>query len=178
MAIDSTGAALPAQLPLGQGMPQSSGTAGAPKVGTSLRPQTNNHLVLCQICDAILTEIGQLQELMTGDQLVGDWFGLVVEIQALLEQLYDTPWGEAESLKRIVVAIQAQINNAPLDGRHVSFLTDVFRNLRVLHLINSAAVNEVLNAVKRHKLDLFRGTVSEPDCRFGPGSQSGNSSHA
>jgi hypothetical protein len=115
-----------------------------------------------RICDAILTETSQLQEVLVGDQLGADKFGPVVEIEALLEQLYDTPWGEAESLKRIVVAIQAQIHNSTLDTRHLSFLTEVFHNLRVRSQIDSAAVEEVQCAAKRHKLDLFRGTVSEP----------------
>ena len=162
MAIDSSGAALPSQLPLGRGMPQTSvGTVDKEGV-RSPPPEASGYPVFRRICDAILTEIGQLQEFLNGDRLVGDWFGPVVEIEALLEQLYDTPWGEAESLKRIVVAIQAQINNSTLDHRHVSFLTDVFRNLRVRYLIDSAAVDEVLRAVQQHKLDLFRGTVSEP----------------
>lgn len=157
------------------GMATSAASTYRPPVGTDLSttrggkrpppPQTTGYLEFRRICDAVLTEIGQLQELLAGDQLIGDWFGPVVEIEALLEKLYDTPWGEAEALKRIVVSIQAQINNSPLDGRHVRFLTEVFRNLRVRYLIDSIAVDEVQHAVKRHGLDLFRGTVSEPVVR-------------
>jgi hypothetical protein len=79
--------------------------------------------------------------------------------------LYETPWGHAEALQRVVVEVQAQVNNAPLDGRHVQFLADVFRNLRVRYLIDPSAVEEVQESVERHHLDPFRGTVSEPVVR-------------
>jgi len=111
-------------------------------------------------CDGILTEVRELEASLARNSFADNWVGPAAEIEMLLEDLYDTRWGKSESLKRVVVKLQAQLNNARWDHRHVAFLKEVLRGLRVRYSIDETAVREVAEAVTRHGLDPFRGSLS------------------
>jgi hypothetical protein len=87
--------------------------------------------------------------------------GVAAEIQDLLERVYDCPFGEGESLKSVVVAIQSQLNNAEWGEKHVAFLKAVSRYLRARWVITDHAVVDVGDMIEECCLDVFRGTVSD-----------------
>jgi hypothetical protein len=114
-----------------------------------------------KICDRLVEEIWKLEDFLEGDKFLPEVAEVTVEIEALLEQLFDCEWGQGEGLKSVVVAIQSQINNTVWDKRHFAFLTDVIPFLRVRYLVDRETVNQIYDAVRNHGLDEFRGTVSE-----------------
>ncbi|SRR5258707_3229313 len=113
-------------------------------------------------CDELLAELKRVDDYFEDDVVSEAGSGVILELESLLEQLYSYPWGAEECLKRIVVAIQTQINNARWTRRHVAFLKEVVRELRARYTIDEAEIAEVKEAIKRHGLNIFRGTVAEP----------------
>lgn len=116
-----------------------------------------------QLCDAILAEVNALEPMLSGDHPPGEVPGEVVEIEVLLDRLYACRFGKDELLKRVVVAIQSQINNTAWDRRHVQYVKDVFRYLRLRYVLGEDTVQACYDMMKLHGLDRFRGTVSAPD---------------
>ncbi len=117
------------------------------------------------ICDATLREVRRLKPPVGQTALPDDWMTAAAEIEALVQDLYDVAWGEKDALKRVVLKVEGQINNAIWDHRHVGFLEDVFVTLRHRYSINDTTVGEVADLVKSHGLPLFRGTLSADDLR-------------
>lgn len=115
-----------------------------------------------RLCDNILEELARIDAFVVQNELCDEGSEVVAEVEALLEVLYACPYGQGESLKRVVVAIQSQVNNARWDRRHVSFLRDVFRFLRVRYLVDEATVKTCYDFMKERGLDPFRGTICEP----------------
>lgn len=115
-----------------------------------------------RLCDAILSEVRELGISKHDQPLPDDWRGAAAEIETLLEKLYSVQWGKPEALKRVVSAILFQIANAEWDGRHVLFLDETIRRLRVRYAIDSSAVDECQEDARQNKLDSFRGTLAEP----------------
>jgi len=114
--------------------------------------------------------LGELDDLEATDYLVDgkvsdEGAGVIAEIANLLENLFDCPFGEGESLKSVVVAIQSQTNNADWSGQVVGFLRDVMVFLRARYVVNDQTVDEVYEIVKEHGLDPFRGSVSDRGIR-------------
>lgn len=114
-------------------------------------------------CDALFEEITNIEDYLVEDVVSDEGLERIVEIEHLLEQLYDCHWGEAESLKRVVVSIQSQINNTEWTSSHVNFLKEVLSLLRVRYVIDQSTVDECYDLIEEHGLDPFRGTVSEPE---------------
>jgi hypothetical protein len=115
-----------------------------------------------RICDHLAQELNNIDDFLIKDEITDEGFEVVVEVEHLLEDLYDCPWGENECLKRTVVAIQSQVNNIHWTRQHVDFLKDIVSYLRVRYLIDEATVNACYNMLAARGLDPFRGTVSEP----------------
>lgn len=115
-----------------------------------------------RLCNSLIEELGKIDVFFVGDEVSDEGAEVVTEVEALLEELYDRPYGQGESLKRVVVAVQSQVNNARWDRRHVDFLRDVFRFLRVRYLVNEATVIACYDAMKARGLDPFCGTIGEP----------------
>jgi hypothetical protein len=114
-----------------------------------------------RICDDIFNELSRIDGCLVNETSGAGSSGVVAEIEILLERLYDYPYGKSESLKRLVVAVQSQVNNADWDNRHVEFLRDVVHYLRVRYLVDETSVAACFNMMKARGLDPFRGTVSE-----------------
>ncbi len=117
------------------------------------------------ICDAVLREVRRLKPAASQTTLPDDWMTAAAEIEALVQDLYDVAWGEKDALKRVVVKVESQINNAIWDHRHVGFLEDVFVSLQHRYSINDTTVGEVADLVKDRGLPLFRGTLSADNLR-------------
>ena len=117
------------------------------------------------ICDDLLREVQRLKPVANQTKLSDDWMTAAAEIEGMVEELYDVSWGKKEALKRVVVKVESQINNAVWDQRHVAFLEDVFVALRNRFSIDDTTVVEVADLVKSHKLPLFRGTLSADNLR-------------
>jgi hypothetical protein len=115
-----------------------------------------------QLCDRLVEELKKIDDFLDDGGVTEEGLEVVVEVEALLEALYDCPWGKGESLKRVVVAIQSQVNNANWKRPHVAFLKEVLPYLRVRYVIDDGTVAECYAMIKRQGLDPFRGTVSEP----------------
>jgi len=90
---------------------------------------------------------------------------VVVEVEQLLDELYQTRWGKKECLKRIVVTINSQINNVRWTQAHVEFLKDILVLLRNSYLIDDSLIEECYKLIKEHGLDAFRGTISDAEVR-------------
>jgi hypothetical protein len=114
------------------------------------------------LCDEILNELRQIDVFLVGDEVNDEGAAVVVEVEELLERLYNCPFGQGESLKRVVVAVQSQVNNVPWARRHVEFLKEIVRYLRVRYLVDEASVHACYEMMKARGLDPFRGTVCEP----------------
>jgi hypothetical protein len=115
-----------------------------------------------KICDDIADELRRIDGFLVENSVSDEGLEVVVEIEALLEDLYDCSHGQGESLKRVVVAVQSQVNNAFWDRRHVEFLKDVVHFLRVRYLVDEATVEACYEMMKTRGLEPFRGTVLEP----------------
>ncbi len=116
-----------------------------------------------RICDSIKAEARLLQDHVQDGHVVDEAFGIIAEIQDLLETLYDFPFGEGESLKSVVVALQAQLNNVRWTKQHVDFLTAAIQYLSVRWVVNDQTADEIGDMVEAFGLDVFRGTVSDSD---------------
>ena len=112
-------------------------------------------------CDDLDAEIRQLDEHVADGVVADEAAGVIAEIQALLERLYDCSFGEGESLKSVVVALQSQLNNAQWTERHVAFLQASIQHLRARWVVNDQTVDEIYAMIEEHGLDPFRGTVSD-----------------
>ena len=115
-----------------------------------------------RLCDRILDELGKIGPFFAGDQVSDEGVEVVAEIEALLEELYTCPHGQGEFLKRLVVAVQSQVNNADWDRRHVAFLREIVRFLRGRYLLDEGTVDACYDLMKEQGLDRFRGTICEP----------------
>ncbi len=115
-----------------------------------------------RLCDEIRRELGRIYAFLIDDVVSDEGAEVVVEVEELLEQLYAYPYGEGECLKRIVVAVQSQVNNTRWERHHVEFLNDVVRFLRVRYLVDEAAVKACYDFMKSHELNEFRGTICAP----------------
>ncbi|MGH7137944.1 MAG: hypothetical protein ACREHD_19520 [Pirellulales bacterium] len=113
-----------------------------------------------RICDDLYEEVERLLDYVADGKVVDEGLATVAEIENHLERLYDCEWGEDECLKRMVVAIQAQLNNAKWTATHVELLRTFVPFLRVRWLINEATVSECLDMIEETGLDQFRGTLS------------------
>jgi hypothetical protein len=117
------------------------------------------------ICDEIIAEIEQLETYFQGDELDSDAAPYILEIEDALERLYSCHWGENDSLKMVVVALQSQLNNAQWDRRHVTLLRNRVAGLRKAYLIDDQFVNECYQEIDELGLNEFRGTLSEGELR-------------
>ena len=115
------------------------------------------------ICDDLYEEVGQLRDYVLDGEVVDEGLATVAEIENQLERLYDCEWGEDECLKRMVVAIQAQLSNTKWTATHVELLRTFVTFLRVRWLINEATVSECYDMIEEMGLDQFRGTLSGDD---------------
>lgn len=133
-----------------------------PKYSPELHDRENRGR-FAQICSQILLELEQLRSAgcVHDGEVSEEGAGSVVEINRLLEQLFDCPFGDGESLKGVVVAIQSQTNNITWTENTVGFLQDVCEFLQARYLVNSQTVDEVYEIMKERGLDRFRGVVSD-----------------
>lgn len=115
-----------------------------------------------RLCDAISVELGRIDAFFVNDEMSDEGAEVVAEVEALLEELYACPYGQGEALKRIVVAVQSQVNNVRWDKRHIDFLRDVSRFLRVRYLVDETSVKTCYDYMKARGLEPFRGTICEP----------------
>lgn len=113
-----------------------------------------------RICDELVAAASRLDEYLQNDLIADEGLEVVVQVEHLLEVLYECKWGESESLKRIVVAIQSQVNNAKWTKQHVEFLKDIVLLVRGRYLIDPPFVNECMDLIAEHGLDEFRGIMS------------------
>lgn len=116
-----------------------------------------------RICDSIKAEVRLLNDHVHDGYVADEAFGVIAEIQDLLETLYDFPFGEGESLKSVVVAMQSQLNNVRWTKQHVDFLTAAIQYLSVRWVVNEQTADEIDDMIEDCGLDVFRGTVSDSD---------------
>ena len=116
-----------------------------------------------QLCDDLVSEVDAINDFLVDGEVTEEGLGAVVEIEHLLDRLYDCNWGKDEILQRAVVAVQSQVNNAQWTTRHVEFLRDVLRFLRPRYVLGEDTIDECYEIIEKHGLDPFRGTVSEPE---------------
>jgi hypothetical protein len=153
--------AAPGSVPI---TPFPNGPAPAPRRSRApVPPQQETHYrQFRRIADRLVEEIKKIDDFLDGDAVAEEGLEVIVEVEALLETLYDCPWGQGEALKRVVVAIQSQVSNAAWKRPQVAFLQELLPYLRVRYVIDEGTVEECYAMIQRHGLDPFRGTVSEP----------------
>lgn len=115
------------------------------------------------LCEDVLEQLGDLEGHIEDGVLADEASSGIAEIQRLLEEMYDCPFGQGESLKSVVVALQSQVNNAEWSLVHVKFLRAAFEFLRRRWIIIGQTVAEIDDMIEEFGLDLFRGTVSDTD---------------
>jgi hypothetical protein len=114
-----------------------------------------------RICNDLDAEVSELRASLVNETVPDEASGVMAEIQRLLELLYDCPFGQGESLKSVVVALQSQLNNAQWTAKHVDFLHAAVQHLRVRSVVNDQTVDAMNELIKEHGLDVFRGTVCD-----------------
>ncbi len=116
-----------------------------------------------EISQKVLSELEELElaGYVANGTVTSEAAGTIAEIAKLLETMFDCPFGEEESLKSVVVAIQSQTNNVDWTRQIVDFLRDVMTFLRARYVVNDQTVDEVYQIMKEHGLDSFRGSVSD-----------------
>jgi hypothetical protein len=118
-----------------------------------------------RICDDLLSEAKHADDFLVDGLLSDRGIEVVVEVEALLDALYRTKWGEYECLKRIVLAIGSQLYNTQWTCAHVGFLKEVATLLRISYHVDDSLVAECLKLIRSHGLEVFRGTLTETDVR-------------
>ena len=114
-------------------------------------------------CDEILVELLRAPDFLDGDVIGEHGSGIIAEVENLLEALYECPWGKKEALKRAVVLLQSQVSNLRFwERKHVEFLADAIRLLRISYVIDEGVISDLLGIIKAHGLDRFRGTAAAP----------------
>ena len=119
-------------------------------------------LKFATICNDLAVQIRRLRASLVSQAVPDEASDVMVEIQRLIELLYDCPFGEGECLKSVVVALQSQLNNAHWAAKHVDFLDAAIQHLRARAVVNDQTVDAVNNMIEENGLDVFRGTVSDP----------------
>lgn len=118
-----------------------------------------------RICDDIDEQVRQLDAHIDQGVVSDDAAGVIAEIHDLLDALYDCPFGDGESVKSVVVALQSQVNNIQWTDAHVGFLKAALQHLRVRWIVNDQTVREIDDMIEEFGLDPFRGTVSDSEVR-------------
>ena len=120
-----------------------------------------------QICQKILIELDDLEaaDCYVDGIVAHEGAGVVAQVDSLLETMFDCPFGEGESLKSVVVAIQSQVNNVDWTRDIVKFLRNVMSFLRVRYVVNDQTVDEIYDMMREQNLDPFRGSVSDRDIK-------------
>lgn len=164
-----------ASMPLGISIPSALRPQRAPNKNGSAESRTSRaqasaakhaeYQKFRAICDEIVAQVNQLEAYVTGEALDSDAAPHIVEIEDALERLYACHWGEGESLKMVVVALQSQLNNVQWDRRHVELLKNRVRRLRTAYLIDARFVDDCYQEIEELGLNQFRGTLSEGEVR-------------
>ncbi len=115
------------------------------------------------LCEDVLEHLRDLQGYIEDGVLADDASSGIAEIQQLLEEMYDCPFGQGESLKSVVVALQSQVHNVEWTPVHVKFLRAAFEYLRRRWIITGQTAAEIDDIIEEFGLDVFRGTVSDAD---------------
>ena len=159
-----TGRALSEPFSLKIASPDGRGDGQAKRKSAPQKPPANiaAYGAFRRLCGGIFEELGRIDAFFVEDAVSDEGSEVVAEIEALFEDLYACPYGQGESLKRVVVAVQSQVNNARWDRMHVEFLRDVIRFLRVRYLVDEAAVDACYDIMKARGLDPLRGTICQP----------------
>lgn len=116
-------------------------------------------------CDDLAEAALHADDYLLNGEVSDEGLEVIVQVDELLERLYQCDWGEGESVKRVVVAIKSQLNNVRWTERHVGFLKDAAFKIRNRYLINDQFVEECLDLIEAHNLDLFRGVLSSEGIR-------------
>lgn len=124
-------------------------------------PDVRAYTEFRRLCDDLRANVSELMQCVAGDELTDEAAGPIVEIEHLLERMYDCPWGEPEALKKVVVAIQSQVLNVDWTLDHARFVQNAVSFLRAQYAINSRTVDEIYGAIRQFGFDVFRGTVSQ-----------------
>lgn len=128
---------------------------------TKVLLQGENYGAFRRTCDRLAAELRRVDDYLKDGVLCDEGMEVVVEVEQILDDLYRVDYGQRECLKRIVVAINSQINNIRWTASHSGFLRDTALMLRNSYLVDDSLVKECYALIKRYGLDPFRGTVSE-----------------
>ncbi len=118
-----------------------------------------------RICDELVAESKRLESFLVDGKLNEEGLEVVVEIEHILDELYNCKWGEGECIKRVVVAIWSQIKNVQWEESHTRFVRDISVYLRNAYLVNDATIKECFNLIREHGLEVFRGSLVETSVR-------------
>lgn len=127
------------------------------------RSTTEDFRSFRDICNRILQESKILESHMVESEVDEKGLPSIIEIEDLLENLFDCNWGEDECLQRIAVAVETQVKNTELTEKHVSFLIDFFSFLKTRYHIDESIVQDCIQRIKQNGLDPFRGTLTETE---------------
>lgn len=127
--------------------------------------QLSKYWLFRRHCDQLRLEAEKIKDFMCEGVVTDEGLEVVVEVEFLLEQLYDCPWSEGDNLKKVVVLLQSQLLNAKWTDKHARFLQEAIRILRLSYVINDDLVEQIFNLIDEFGLDQFRGTVSEAEVR-------------
>ena len=129
------------------------------------KEEFNTYTKYRDLCDKILIELSYIEKATLPNisddiKLPDETLENIIEIEDILEDIYDFEWGKKECLNRIIVAIQSQINNVDWTYQHVKFLKQSFTYLIPRYFITEDSVQEILKIIGDYKFDIFRGTIS------------------
>jgi hypothetical protein len=155
-------------LPSGEISPNAMKARELSNWGPLYEPPTrkNDYQNYRRILDELVGNIEQLRPSVTFEGVGDDAAAFEAEIQNLLETLYDCAWGEGESLKSAVVAIQSQLNNAIWTTTQFELLSGSIALLRSRYVVDTGVVDAIYDLVEQLGLEQFRGTITASDVKW------------
>lgn len=100
------------------------------------------------------------QASMAGDE-PDDRPDIIANIEDAVNRLYDVKFGKKECLARCAVEIESVILQAKWQANHVAFIRDVAKFLQTRGFVDQSTVGQIMEIVKSHNLDEFRGVLSD-----------------
>jgi soluble cytochrome b562 len=143
--------------------PRQGGSPRKPPASGSKRAEETIYKQYRKLLDALVEELDKAPDYLEDGVLTDEGTTVTGEVDELLRRVAEIRWGEGESLKLAVTVLRIPTKNARWKSSHIRFLLEAARLLRVQYLVDQSTVNSCKQLLKAHGLDVFRGSVREPD---------------
>ena len=110
-----------------------------------------------ELCVRIVGRAERVRKGLAAGELDSELESDFVEIESLLEQLYDCQWGHIDTLKQVVVMLQSQVADRLPSEPLLAFLSDFVSFLATRHVIDDYVIEQCHASMEQYGLDLIEG---------------------